>query len=150
MCYFQALDTVNKNKIFKLFTTNNNYVFHTQPERFKFLEMLKLPYFYVYFIDEINFVNSIFHYIKCKLLNCKVAAEKAYEVLPQPAKKTDRQTDIIFSVFYFNNTRSYVIISNPDIHLRSWRYGNKVHKRKRRLIYPSWTGHQTCFAQTSS
>ena len=43
--------------------------------------MLKLPYFYVYFIDEINFVNSIFHYIKCKLLNCKVA-KRAYEVLP--------------------------------------------------------------------
>ena len=81
LCYFRALDTVNKNKIFKLFTTNNNCVFQTQSERFKFLEMFKLPYFYVYFIDEINFVNSIFHYIKCKLLNCKVA-EQAYEVLP--------------------------------------------------------------------
>ena len=26
LCYFRALDTVNKNKIFKLFTTNNNFM----------------------------------------------------------------------------------------------------------------------------
>ena len=40
LCYFQPLDTVNKNKIFKLFTTNNNHVFHTQPGIFKFLNAL--------------------------------------------------------------------------------------------------------------
>ena len=112
--------------------------------------MLKLPYFYVYFIDEINFVNSIFHYIKCKLLNCKVA-ERAYEVLP-PAhcRLTGRLADRHYFQFSISIILGHtllfptlIFISDPEDR------GNKVHKRKRRLIYPSWTGHKTCIGQTS-
>ena len=121
LCYFQALDTVNKNKIFKLFTTNNN--FHTQLSHrdLNSWRCFKLPYFYVYFIDEINFVNSIFHYIKCKLLNCKVA-KRAYEVLP-PAhcRLTGRLADRHYFQFSISITLGHtllfptlIFISDPE------------------------------------